>query len=306
MNIDQLKYFVSVVENKNFSVAAEECFISQSSLSKNIKSLEEGLGNIQLFDRSGKKVVVTEAGNAFYKYAQNMLEEYRAMRRAMRRFSKDTREVIHVGTIPVINDYGLTDVFHDFQKVYPNIQLQLVEDNSIPIVDRFEKKMIDIAFLRDNYLPKETNSFNKYLLVEDELVLVVNRNHPLADREEISLVEAKEDTFLFLSTKSGMYQSCHRQCEKSGFEPTERVLDVRSSTIRNLVAQGQGVSLMMYRSVKNAGDDRIRLIHLKNPITIGLTLVVRKNMNSDAVDTFTEYVCDSYGKLDSVFENCLL
>ena len=74
MNIDQLKYFVSVVENKNFSVAAEECFISQSSLSKNIKALEEELGNIQLLDRSGKKVIVTEAGNSFYKYAQNMLK----------------------------------------------------------------------------------------------------------------------------------------------------------------------------------------------------------------------------------------
>lgn len=299
MNIDQLKYFVSVVENKNFSIAAEECFISQSSLSKNIKSLEEGLGNIQLFDRSRKKVVVTEAGNAFYKYAQSMLEEYHTMRREMRRFSEDSREVIHVGAIPVINDYGLTDVFHEFQNVYPNIQIQLVEDNSIPIVERFDKKLIDIAFLRDNYLPKETDSFDRYLLAEDELVLVVNRNHPLANRKEVSLIEAREDTFLFLSTKSGMYQSCHRQCEKSGFEPQERVLDVRGSTIRNLVAQGQGVSLMMYRSVKNACDDRICMIHLKNPIIIGLTLTVRKNMNSDAVNTFTEYVCDSYGKLDS-------
>lgn len=298
MNMDQLKYFVSVVENKNFSIAAEECFISQSSLSKNIKALEEGLGDIQLLDRSRKKVVVTEAGNAFYKYAQNMLEEYRTMRRELRRLAKDSREVIHVGTIPVVNDYGLTDVFHEFQSVYPNIQIQLVEDNSIPIVERFDKKMIDIAFLRDNYLPKEADSFDRYLLAEDELVLVVNRNHPLADREIVSLAEAREDTFLFLSTKSGMYQSCHRQCEKSGFEPLERVLDVRGSTIRNLVAQGQGVSLMMYRSVKNADDDRIRLIHLRNPITIGLTLAVRKNMNSDAVNTFTEYVCDSYGKLD--------
>ena len=103
-----------------------------------------------------------------------------------------------------------------------------------------------------------------------------------------------------------MYQSCHKQCEKSGFEPKERILDVRSSTIRNLVAQGQGVSLMMYRSVKNADDGRIRLIHLKNPITIGLTLVVRKNMNSDAIDTFTEYVCDSYGKLDTIYHDNLI
>jgi len=180
--MDQLKYFVSVVENKNFSIAAEECFISQSSLSKNIKSLEEELGNVRLFDRSRKRVVITEAGNKFYPYAQNMLEEYRAMRRDMRSFSKNVHEVIHVGAIPVINDYGLTNVFHEFQSVYPNIQIQLVEDNSIPIVERFDKKLIDIAFLRDNYLPKETDSFDRYLLAEDELVLVVNRNHSLASR----------------------------------------------------------------------------------------------------------------------------
>ena len=299
MNIDQLRYFVSIIENKNFSVATEECFISQSSLSKNIKSLEEELGNIQLLDRSKKKIVVTEAGNAFYKYAQSMLENYNMMRQDLHKFSKDAHESIQVGTIPVANDYGLIDVFHEFQNAYPNIQLHLVEDNSIPIVDRFDKKTIDIAFLRDNYLPKDIDSFNKYLLTKDELVLVVNRNHPSANHNIINLKDAENETFLFLNTKTVMYQSCHTQCEKSGFKPRERILDVRSSTIRNLVAQGQGVSLMMYQSVKQAEDQRIHLIHLENPISIGLALVVRKNINNDVINTFTEYVCDSFGKLDN-------
>lgn len=300
MNIDHLKYFISVVDNKSFSIAAEECYISQSSLSKYIKALEKELDNVQLLDRSGKKVIVTEAGKSFYKYAQNVLEDYRAMRKDMRKYGQGIREVLQIGTIPVINDYELTDVFHSFQSVYPRIQLNLIEDNSTPIIELYDKKIIDIAFLRDNYLPKDSSTYNKYLLAEDKLVLIVNRDHPLADKDIIDLKEAKDEMFLFLSKKTGMYQSCHIQCERSGFEPKETVLDVRSSTIRNLVARNQGVSLMMYQSVKNIEDNRIRLIQLIDPITIGLVLIIRKNLNSDAVSTFLEYVCDSYGRLDSL------
>ena len=295
MTIDQLQYFMAIVKYKNFSVAAEECYISQSSLSKQIKALEQELGDVALFDRNTKKLEITYAGKEFYISADKILMEYQKMINNVKKYSEGHTEVLNVGTIPVMNHYGLTDIFYKFQSYYSNIRLHVIEANSVPIIEDFTKGKIDIAFLRDNYLP--VGDYKSYALADDELVLVTNYSHWLADREEIDLKEAENEKFLFLGSNTGMYESCRQACIKAGFVPREQILDVRSSTIKNLVANGQGVSLMMYRSIKYMDDPRIKIIRLKEPCIIKLSLIIRKSAVTDAVSTFIEYVTDSFGKL---------
>lgn len=149
--------------------------------------------------------------------------------------------------------------------------------------------------MRSNYLP--VGDYSIYPLVDDELVLVTNYSHWLAKFDEIDLKVAENEKFLFLGNNTGMYESCRKTCVKAGFVPREQVLDVRSSTIKNLVANGQGVSLMMHRSIKYMNDSRIKIIHLKDPTVINLSLIVRNGTITDAVATFIEFITDSFGKL---------
>lgn len=297
MTIEQLHYFMALVKYKNFSIAAEESYISQSSLSKQIKALEQELGNVELFDRNTKKLEVTYAGKEFFISADKILMEHQRMMNNMKKYAEGHTEVLNIGTIPVMNHYGLTDIFFDFQEYYSKIKLNIVEANSVPIIEDFTKGKIDIAFLRDNYLP--VGDFEGYSLADDELVLVTNLSHWLADYDEIDLKEAENERFLFLGNNTGMYESCRQACIRAGFVPREQILDVRSSTIKNLVANGQGVSLMMYRSIKYMNDPRIKIIRLKNPSIIRLSLIVRRSAITDAVTTFIEYVTDSFGKMVS-------
>lgn len=295
MTIEQLQYFMAIVKYKNFSTAAEECYISQSSLSKQIKALEQELGGVELFDRNTKKLDITYAGKEFYISAEKILMEYHKMMNTMKKYTEGHTEVLNIGTIPVMNHYGLTDIFFQFQEYYSNIRLHIVEANSVPIIEEFTKGKIDIAFLRDNYLP--VGDYTIYPLVDDELVLVTNYSHELAKYDEIDLKEAENEKFLFLGNNTGMYESCRKACVKAGFVPREQVLDVRSSTIKNLVANGQGVSLMMYQSIKYMNDSRIKIIRLREPSIINLSLIVRNGTITDAVSTFIEFVTDSFGKL---------
>ena len=295
MTIEQLQYFMAIVKYKNFSTAAEECYISQSSLSKQIKALEQELGGVELFDRNTKKLDITYAGKEFYISAEKILMEYHKMMNTMKKYTEGHTEVLNIGTIPVMNHYGLTDIFFQFQEYYSNIRLHIVEANSVPIIEEFTKGKIDIAFLRDNYLP--VGDYTIYPLVDDELVLVTNYSHWLAKFDEIDLKEAENEKFLFLGNNTGMYESCRKACVKAGFVPREQVLDVRSSTIKNLVANGQGVSLMMYQSIEYMNDSRIKIIRLREPSIINLSLIVRNGTITDAVSTFIEFVTDSFGKL---------
>lgn len=295
MTIEQLQYFMAIIKYKNFSTAAEECYISQSSLSKQIKALEKELGGVALFDRNTKKLDITYAGKEFYVSANKILMEYYKMINTMKKYTEGHTEVLNIGTIPVMNHYGLTDIFFQFQEYYSNIRLHIIEANSVPIIEAFTKGKVDIAFLRDNYLP--LGDYKIYPLIDDELVLVTNHFHWLEKFDEIDLKEAENEKFLFLGNNTGMHESCRRACIKAGFMPREQTLDVRSSTIKNLVANGQGVSLMMYQSIRYMNDPRIKIIRLKDPVVINLSLIIRNSAVTDAVSTFAEFVTDSFGKL---------
>lgn len=295
MTFEQMEYFVTLAEYKNFSVAAEECYISQSSLSKQIKSLEMELG-VKLLDRNTRKLELTYAGKEYLSYSSRILPEYKKMLKTVKKYSANTQEIIRIGAIPVMNHYGLTDIFFNFQKQYDRAHLKIIEQNSSNIVEAFIKEEVDMAFLRSNCLPE--GDFRIYPLVDDEMVLITELAHPLARKDKINLKEASGEEFLLLGNSTGMYQTCVSACKEAGFLPREKSLDLRSSTIKNLVANGQGVSLMMNASIKYMNDPRVKVIHLENPPIVNLCLVTRKDVENDLEHTFIEYVCDCFDKLD--------
>lgn len=297
MTVEQLRFFKTLEEYRNFSVAAEKCFISQSSLSKYIKSLEDEIGGVLLFDRSGKKVELTEAGRDFSLYAGQMLRIYDEMHTAMKKHSHTSMELIEVGSIPVTNHYGLTEVFFAFQKAWPNIRISVEEDNSKPIKDQYETKRLNVVFLRENCLPSG-DDYYAFPIIDDRFVLVTAKEHKLAAYGEIDLEMAKEDNFLFLGRHTGMNETCRNECLKAGFIPHGQDMNVRSSTIENLVAHGQGVALMMQKSIEFFHDDRVAIIPYHDAATIRIMLVVRKKAMTDAISAFVEYVRDSYGRLE--------
>jgi DNA-binding transcriptional LysR family regulator len=145
-----IQYFLSVVDTGSFSAAADEHYISQSSLSKMIIALEKELG-VSLFDRSKRKVFLTPAGEAFLGHARKLNDTYKAMVVEMDGY-KTTLDSFSIATIPVLTQYGITTLLAQFRVLHPNIRFSLDEIDGLNILPALDEHRFDLAFTRHNYL----------------------------------------------------------------------------------------------------------------------------------------------------------
>jgi Transcriptional regulator len=298
MTIEQLQCFLAIEKFLNFSVAADDLCTSQSSLSKHIKALESELG-VSLFKRNTRNISLTLAGMDFSIHAKKIVEEYNNMIKSVRKYSTQKTHSISFTSIPVMNQYGITDMITEYKKNHPEVNMYIIEKDTDYVVKSLESQSTDFVIMRDNFVPD--GNYKIFPLIDDELVLVVGDSHPFADRECISLAEASNENFIFLGTDTYLYNSCVEECCKAGFTPITLRSIMRVETIRNFVAQGLGVSLMMERIAEYLADPGIRIVRLKEKPSSVLSIVCRNgplpSISSDfikyAVDYFNTIICHS-------------
>lgn len=126
MTFEQIKSFLAIVKFNHFTLASQELYISQSSISKHIKSLEKELG-VELFNRQHRNVKLTEAGEEFYKFAKKSMKDYYNILSEMKRYSCEESASISIGVIDTMVEYGIASLISDFQNQFPNIQVDLKE-----------------------------------------------------------------------------------------------------------------------------------------------------------------------------------
>ena len=189
MEVRQIQYFLSIVETGSFSEAANEYYISQSSLSKKIIALEKELG-VPLFDRSKRKVFLTVAGEVFLEHARKINGAYKAMIVDLNGYKSDT-DSFSIAAIPVIAQYGITTYIAQFREVYPNIHFTLEEIDGLSIIPAMEEHRFDLAFTRHNFLDDEKFTFLE--IRKDKLLVVVSKKNRYATKSSISIKELSDD-----------------------------------------------------------------------------------------------------------------
>ncbi|NFH69370.1 LysR family transcriptional regulator [Clostridium botulinum] len=269
ITIEQIQYFLAIKKYNGFSPAAHELCISQSSLSKQIKALENELDTI-LFDRASRVTSLTSAGEDFYIYAEKFLDDYNNIIQSMKKHSISKKSTLKIGTIAVITQYGLTSTIAAFKSKYPTIDINIFEDENDAILTMLIKSEIDFAIIRDFNLPR--NSFDVIPLANDELVVVTSNNHPLAKKKYISFDDLKNEDFIICS-KSGVYDICVKECTKLGFTPNVIHNINKIETILGLVSEGLGITLIVNNVLKPFGNSNISVHPLKKPINSNLALV---------------------------------
>lgn len=287
MEIQQLKFFLEVVKHKNFTIAASELCISQSSLSKQIKALEDELG-IRLFDRSTRGVKLTEAGSGFLDYANRIIDDYDEMLVKIKAYKEKDKKTLNIGTIPVMTQYGITSLVACFKKQHTDVDINIIEGRSPEILELLDASKIDLAFIRTASLPGADYKINP--LTDDDLVMIVPKDHPFAKKLNIDLSEAFQENFIFLDSGPGIYDLCMKACRKSGFEPHVLYKYSRIETIIGVVSEGIGVSLLMRRVVEFFNNKDIAIIELNRKFITTLALVAPPHKkSSDIVKKFSSY-----------------
>jgi LysR family transcriptional activator of glutamate synthase operon len=288
MEIKQVKYFLAVAELGSFSAAADNLYISQSSLSKQIMALEKELG-VVLFDRSKRTIILTRAGETFRNHAQRFDDEYKAMTTNLKDYK--SAPSLSIVAIPVIAQYGITSYIAQFQTAYPNVQLLLEEREASTILPALNNHQFDLAFIRNNYL--DSDQYHMLEINRDNFVIALSLKHPLAARTSISLPELANENFIMFDKGTVVHELAVDACHKAGFEPRIFYASLRVESILGLVASQAGVALIMDKVFQYHKHPDVTAIPLAEALESKIVLVYPKDKKLSApAKSFWEFIRD--------------
>ncbi len=209
MTIIQLQYLIEVANSGSFSAASEHCFVTQPSLSMQIKALEEELGVI-LLDRSKKPVIPTEAGAVVIAQAQETLKAYNSIRESIAELKGETAGKLRLGVIPTIAPYLLHKFIPDFVKRYPRVELEIREMVTANIIDALKKDQIDAALVASGTCGEGILERD---LFSDHFYAYVSPSNPLYERSNIRIEDIDLKDLILLSPGNCMRDQIIELCQ---------------------------------------------------------------------------------------------
>jgi LysR family hydrogen peroxide-inducible transcriptional activator len=296
MELHQLQYFVKVAELGSFTRAAEQCFVSQPSLSQQIIKLEKELRQ-PLFERLGRKVLLTDAGRALYQQARQILGAVEEARHLCDGASGHGKVV--VGAIPTVAPYLLPPLLKQFAHDYPAAEVIVREDVTERTVEGCLAGELDVALLA---LPVADQMLEVEPLFEEELFLALPPGHPFVRKKRITVDDLRGEPFILLNEAHCLGEQMVSFCRSNGFQPVMRCRSAQLLTVQELVGLGQGVSLIpaMARQMDHTGDRVYRSLAPPRPTRTLAAVWHRHRVQSPLVQRFIEITRARRGKSDKV------
>ncbi|MCK9532458.1 MAG: DNA-binding transcriptional regulator OxyR [Gammaproteobacteria bacterium] len=240
MNLRDLEYVVALDEEQHFHRAAERCCVSQPTLSGQVRKLEDTLG-VQLVERNGRQVRMTEAGREVAAQARRVLAEARAIKELAAAFRDPLQGRLQVGVIPTIAPYLLPLFMARLRARHPHLQLFLHEQQTAVLLERLHRGELDLLILA---LPVETQEFAEQNLYDEPFLLAVPANHPLAARKKVTLDHLHGQDVLLLEEGHCLRGQALDVCMLAGASEFRGFRGTSLETVRQMVAEGIGITLM--------------------------------------------------------------
>ncbi|HEY0333835.1 MAG TPA: DNA-binding transcriptional regulator OxyR [Stenotrophomonas sp.] len=258
MNLRDLKYLVALADHKHFGRAAAACFVSQPTLSTQIKKLEEELG-VPLVERAPRKVMLTPAGREAAGRARNIVAEVEQMKEAARRSQDPEAGTVRLGIFPTLGPYLLPHVVPRIRERFPHLELLLVEEKSDQLLRQLREGKLDAAVLA---LPVHDDQLHAEFLFEEPFVLAVPDSHPLARRQSLALEELSDLRLLLLEDGHCLRDQALDVCHTAGAMEKSEFQATSLETLRQMVAANVGVTLLPLLAVKPpvARSENVQLI----------------------------------------------
>lgn len=292
MDIVQLKYFVSVAESGSFSEAAEIMFSAQSTVSKQIASLEKEL-NVQLFDRSKRKVALTVYGEVFLAHARKIIDNYNSMIKEIASISTQDNSKAIIRATTAMLPYNIISIVASFKKECEWADIHVEEFESEDILKMLKDNECDLAFFRVGKFDED--AYEKLPILTEKFVAILPANHPLAKESSISLAQLSNENFIFCRQNTGLHRNSVSACHTMGFNPNIIATSNHASNIFEMVAMNMGVSLLLKRGAEYAMTDhfadKVSIVPLKETFTIEVALArYKKHNHTKASIAFWDYV----------------
>ena len=293
MTIIQLEYLLAVANCGSFSLAAEHCFVTQPSLSMQVKSLEEELG-VVLLDRSKKPVIPTEAGEVVLEQARQTLAAYNNIKEAVAELKGETSGKLRLGVIPTIAPYLLHKFIPAFVRDFPKVELEISEMITSDIVEALRRDRIDAALVAGGTCGEgiiEQELFN------DRFFVYVSPDNPLYERHNIRIEDIDLNDLVILSPGNCMRDQIVELCQARRNMPTHYTFESGSlDTLMRIVDCTQCLTVipeMAIEYIPANRRDRVKLL-AKGATSRKIVVAVRRTyVKRSIIHALTQTIMDN-------------
>ncbi|PZE22536.1 selenium metabolism-associated LysR family transcriptional regulator [Paenibacillus xerothermodurans] len=250
LNFHQLHIFYTVAEKGSFSHAAQALHMTQPAVTMQVQSLEDYFGT-KLFHRSTKKIELSEAGRTLLPYAKRSIDLMKETDVSMSKFTHMLEGRLHLGASMTVGEYILPRLLGPFGKEYPNISVSMKVINTKQLLDEVLNHQLNFGLVEAEVHHPDVHT---EAVMNDELMLIVPRDHPLAQKTEITMEEVLEYQFVLREQGSGTRRVMEEEMAKSGFDPgaMKIVMELGSTgAVKSAVEAGLGISILSQSSLKH-------------------------------------------------------
>jgi DNA-binding transcriptional LysR family regulator len=245
LNFNQLRVFYQAAKKLNFTAAANELFITQPAVTFQVKSFEEYC-DLKLFRKKGRRVYLTDEGNALFKYAEKVFQYEKEIENVIDEMRELKRGLLRLGTTKAYARYFMPLMITSFHKKFPNIKIQLNEGSSADMIYSLVDFKIEVAVIAKAIDHSEVNFFP---FSREEMALIVAPDHHLAKKTGVSFKELAKELFIMKENGSGTRKLVEELFARAKSTPNILMETSNTEFIKQLVHRGEGVSFLVREAV---------------------------------------------------------
>lgn len=273
MELKDLRYFLEVVHYRSFTKAAINTYISQPTLSKSIKKLETDL-NVELFERSTRKLKLTDAGELVYKQALKILGATNELHTLLDDLMNLPTGKIKIGIPPLIGTLFFPTIAQKFGREHAQVSLELIELGAKRIENLVDEGQVDVGIVVH---PTDYSKFEVQPFIKEEFMLFTHPTHPFSNEKSVKLEQLEHESFILFNQEFALHHLIIQHCQNAGFMPEIAHLSSQWDLIAELVIAQLGVTLLPKSIYSKMDQSLINMIPLEKPPMWELLVITKKD-----------------------------
>ena len=271
MNLNQLKYFYAVCICGSLTEAAEHLYISQPSVSSAIKALEKEFG-ISLFKRTHAGMQLTPEGKVLFEASKELLSHAEQVETMVKDLG-NKRKQLRLGMPPMIGSLLLPKIYQDFCRLYPDINLDIIEDGRSELLYMLSENLLDIAFLPQNNTPDK--SFSSYTIGTMEIVCCAFREHPVSKLDCVTPKTLKEIPLVLFENSFFQTEKVKKWFESESIKPNIMMQTKQLSTMLSMISHNVAAGFT-FREIAQTNENFVA-VPCQTPMVVDICMVTNKN-----------------------------
>lgn len=288
MKLEYLEEFLALARTNNYSTAAEDLFISVSTLSRHIILLEDELG-VELFNRGARTVTLNRAGELLYPYAETIIRAKENFDVALAAEKNHAQPTLSIGFSRAAIKYGILEKLMRFQENHPDVRFTFAEASPTHLLQMLRRDECNFI-LSYKYIFHNNSDYSTQPLIRDRLSVAVCKDNPLSRQESLTLQDLKHER-LIIHDKSSPTHKRHREMfQDEGMNLNNCIQAESTEFIIDLVAHGLGVSLVGHRRFEGKLPANVVLVPLEPEVPQTLVLTYKRHKLNEVEESFFKYI----------------